>query len=103
MSAAWVAVLALAAGTALIKGAGAALSHRRDVPARVNSVIALLPAALLAGLIATDTFTRGNHGLGLDARSAGLAAAAVAVALRAPMVVVIVIAAVVTALMRALG
>jgi predicted branched-subunit amino acid permease len=79
------------------------LRNRRDLPARVNSVIALLPAALLAGLVATDTFTRGNHGLVLDARSVGLAAAAVAVAMRAPMLVVIVTAAVATALVRALA
>lgn len=102
MSAAWVVIIALALGTALIKATGAALRGRRGVPTTIDSVMAFLPPALLAGLVVTDTFTRANHQLGVDARGAGLAAAGIAVFFRAPMLVVIVIAVVVTALVKAL-
>jgi predicted branched-subunit amino acid permease len=59
-------------------------------------VAVLLPVALLAALIATQTFAGG-----LDARAAGLAAATLAVAARAPFLVVVAAAAA-TALLRLL-
>ena len=62
---------------------------------RVQRVAVLLPVALLAALIATQTF-----GEGVDARAAGLAAAVVAIVLRAPFLVVVAVAAVTTALLR---
>lgn len=102
MSAAWAVVIGLAAGTALIKAIGAALGSRQTLPATISPVIACLPPALLAALVVTDTFVRQNHQLGLDARSAGLAAAGIAVFLRAPMIVVIAIGVLVTTLVKAL-
>ncbi|ELS57033.1 AzlD domain-containing protein [Streptomyces viridochromogenes] len=59
-------------------------------------------AALLAALTAQQTFGDGRA-LVLDARVAGLAAAGVALVLRAPFLLVVAAAVVVTAGVRALG
>jgi hypothetical protein len=74
---------------------GSWLEH--PVAARIS---ALLPVALLAGLVAVQTVTTSGR-LVLDARVAGLAAAVVALLLRAPFIVVVIVAALVTALLRA--
>ena len=63
--------------------------------------MALLAPTLLAALIVTNTFATGRD-LVLDARAAGLAAALVAVLLRAPVLVVILVAAVTAGGLRAL-
>ncbi|WNF29987.1 AzlD domain-containing protein [Streptomyces sp. C11-1] len=68
----------------------------------VQRMAALLPVALLAGLTAQQTFGTGEE-LALDARAAGLAAAALALVLRAHFLVVVASAVVVTAVVRALG
>jgi hypothetical protein len=57
--------------------------------------------ALLAALIATNTFSTGNH-LVLDVRAAAIGVAVVAVLLRAPFLVVVVSAAATAALLRLL-
>jgi hypothetical protein len=98
----WVAVLAGAALCFATK----LLGHR--VPAhwlahpRVARTAALVTVALLAALVAVQTFTTAGR-LVLDARLAAIAVAAVALALRAPFVVVVLLAAVVAAGLRALG
>lgn len=61
-----------------------------------------LPVALLAALVATGTVTSGVH-LVLDARLAGLAAAVLLLAVRAPLILVVVTAAAVTAALRLLA
>ena len=99
MNAAWTAVLAVGAGTVLLKGAGPVLLGGRPLPARLAAVLGLLAPALLAALVVTQTFAHGRH-LVLDARAAGVAVAAVAIALRAPLLAVVVAAAAVTALVR---
>jgi len=68
---------------------------------RVRRVAALLPIALLAALIAIQTFSDGRH-LVIDARAAGLGAAVVAVLLRAPFLVVVIAACATAALTRLL-
>jgi hypothetical protein len=68
----------------------------------VRRLAALLPVAPLAALTAQQTFADG-HALVLDARAAGLGAAAVALSLRAPFLLVVVAAVLVTADVRALG
>lgn len=73
-----------------------------DHPAVVR-VSALLPVALLAGLVAVQTVGGPGGTLVLDARLAGLAVAAVALLLRAPFLVVILLAAAAAAALRALG
>jgi hypothetical protein len=79
------------------------------VPARLltgplsSRALTLLPVSLLAGLVAVQTFAAPGGHLVLDARLAGLAAAVVALLLRAPFLVVLLVAAVVAAGLRALG
>ncbi|BFO15872.1 hypothetical protein SHKM778_22600 [Streptomyces sp. KM77-8] len=62
----------------------------------------MLPVALLAALTAQQTFADGRV-LVLDARALGVAAAAVALMLRAPFLVVVGAAVAVTAGVRAMG
>ena len=98
----WITVGGLCLVTAAIKALGPLLFGGRQLPSLIGRVIPLLAPALLAALVITETF--GGHGRSLvvDARAGGLAAAAVAIALRAPLVVVVLCAAAVTALLRAL-
>lgn len=70
---------------------------------RISRVTVALPIALLAALIAVQTFT-GPHGqLRLDARLAGVLVALVALRLRANFIVVVALAALTAALVRAAG
>jgi branched-subunit amino acid transport protein len=98
----WVLVGATGLATIALKSVGPALLGGRPLPRAAAGMVALLAPALLAALIATNTFAHGRH-LTIDARAAGLAAAAVALALRAPVLLVVVLAAVVTAVLRAAG
>ena len=97
----WLALAVLAAGTYAIRASGLFAGSRR-LPPRVTAVMALVPAALLAALAAVQT-VGGGGGVVLDARLAGVAAAAVALALRAPFTAVVAIAMVVAAGLRAIG
>jgi hypothetical protein len=98
----WVAILVATAGCYAFKLAG------QSVPASVldrplvHETADALPIALLSALVVVQTFADGQA-LVLDARVAGVAAAAVALLLRAPFLVVVVTAAVVAAGFRALG
>jgi uncharacterized membrane protein len=91
----WAPILIAAAGCYALKLAGLSIPQRVLDDARVQRIALLLPVALLAALIATQTFAGG-----IDARAAGLGAAVVALALRAPFLVVVAAAAVATALLR---
>jgi branched chain amino acid efflux pump len=97
---AWLVVLLCGAATMTIKAAGPLLLGGRELPPRVADVIVLLGPALLAALVAINTFGDGRS-LTLDARALGVAAAGVAVWRKAPLLLVVVIAAAVTALARA--
>ncbi|GGU99227.1 branched-chain amino acid transporter AzlD [Streptomyces albospinus] len=98
----WIAIGVTAVGCYLVKFLG--LSAPAGILERplVKRLAALLPVALLAALTAQQTFGDGPH-LVLDARAAGLAAAAVALVLRAPFLLVVGAAVAVTAGVRALG
>jgi branched-subunit amino acid transport protein len=100
VSAAWAAVAIVGLATIAIKSSGALLIHGRELPERLGGVIALLAPAMLAALVVTNTFA-GDHSLELDPRAAGLAAAAVPLALRAPLLVVVITAAATAAVVRA--
>ena len=102
MSEAWLVVLAIGVGTMVIKGAGPVLLGGRPLPGRVQSVVALLAPALLAALVATATLAEGQR-LVLDARIVGVAAAVVALALRAPTLAVVIVAAGAAAVARIAG
>ena len=84
-----------------IKAVGPVALGGRELPPWAARLIGLLPAALLSGLVVVQTFADGKA-LVLDARAAGLAVAAVALALRASMLVVLLAAALTAAGLRAL-
>jgi branched-subunit amino acid transport protein len=94
-------VLLVGAFTISFKAAGPVLLAGRRLPTRVTSVFELLGPSLLAALVVTQS-VGGKGGIVLDARLVGLAAAVIAIALRAPLIVVVVVAALATALVRAL-
>jgi branched-subunit amino acid transport protein len=96
------ALLVLAVGTYAMKALGPLLAAGRDLPAPLARVADLLPAALLAALVATQT-VGGDGGLVLDARALGVGAAAIAVWRGAPFGLVVVLGAGVTALARLVG
>jgi branched-subunit amino acid transport protein len=100
MTEVWITIAALAVATALIKASGPVVFGGREVPAPALRVISLLAAALLAALVVTQTFAEDQE-LVVDARVAGVATAAVAIALRRSLIVTMLSAAVVTALLRA--
>lgn len=99
----WAWVLIACAAAYVLKLLGYLVPERLlDHPAVVR-VSALLPVALLAGLVAVQTVGGPGRTLVLDARLAGLGVAAVALLLRAPFLVVITAAAAAAALLRGLG
>jgi hypothetical protein len=63
----------------------------------------MLAPALLAALVVTQTFGAAGRKLVFDERLFGLAAAIVAIRLRAPLLAVVAVAAGVTALARLIG
>jgi branched-subunit amino acid transport protein len=99
MSAAWTAVLVVGLATVALKAAGPVLAGGRELPQGSARVVNLLAPALLAALVATQAFAS-EEALVLDERGAGLVAAAGAILLRAPLLVVVLVAAVTAAGLR---
>jgi uncharacterized membrane protein len=97
----WLAVGLTLIGCYALKLAGLLVPPRVLQRPRVRRVAEQLPVALLLALVAIGTFGTGRA-LVLDARAAGLAAAGVALLLRAPFLLVVLVAAAVTALVRLL-
>ncbi|MEO8423860.1 MAG: AzlD domain-containing protein [Actinomycetota bacterium] len=100
MTQAWRVVALVGIATIVLKSIGPVLLGGRELPPRIASLIGLLAPALLAALVAINTFGSGRS-LVLDERVLGVAAAAVAIWRRAPVLLVVVIAAAVTAFARA--
>jgi branched-subunit amino acid transport protein len=98
----WALVLAGGVGCYLLKLAGLSVPAAWVQRPWVARVAEFVPAALLAALVAVQAFTSGNR-LVLDGRLVGLAVAAVALALRAPFIVVLVLAGVAGALVHVLA
>ncbi|MFC8570848.1 AzlD domain-containing protein [Streptomyces sp. NPDC057245] len=98
----WIAIAATAVGCYAVKLAGLLVPAGALERPLVRRLAALLPVALLAALTAQQTFAEGQT-LVVDARAAGVAAAAVALLLRAPFLLVVAAAVAVTAGVRALG
>ncbi|MCT4352558.1 AzlD domain-containing protein [Streptomyces sp. Je 1-79] len=98
----WIAIGLTAVGCYAVKLLGLLVPAGTLERPLVQRLAALLPVALLAALTAQQTFGAGT-GLTLDARAAGVAAAAVALVLRAPFLIVVAAAVLVTAGVRALG
>ena len=97
----WAGVLVASASCYALKLAGLSLPQSWLQNQRVQRTVPMIPIALLAALVGTQTFSVGQH-LVLDVRAAALAVAVVAVILRAPFLVVIVLAAATAALLRLL-
>lgn len=97
----WTTLLVASAGCFALKLLGWSVPARVLDSDRVHRTVLLLPVALIAGLVVVQAFADGRT-LQLDARAAGLAAAAVAVLLRAPFLLVVVLAAVTAAVVRLL-
>ena len=97
----WLVVALVGAATVSIKAFGPLLLGGRDLPPRFASLIGLLAPALLAALVAINTFGSARS-LVLDERVLGVAVAAIAIWRRAPVLLVVVVAATVTALARAI-
>ena len=95
----WIVIAVVGAATILFKASGPVLLGTRELPPRVASVVDLLAPAMLAALVVTQT-VGGDRELVLDERLLGVAAGAIAVWLRAPLVVVMVVAAATAALAR---
>ncbi|HWG01891.1 MAG TPA: AzlD domain-containing protein [Trebonia sp.] len=96
------AIAALAAVTFAFRLAGPALRQRVTIPDSAQRLLASAAAVLLVALAATSALTQG-HGFAGWARPAGVAAAGLLAARRAPFPVVVITAALVTAVLRLAG
>jgi branched-subunit amino acid transport protein len=99
VSAAWLVVGVVGAATVLLKAAGPVFLGGRALPPRALALVELLAPAMLAALVVTQV-VGGDEELVLDERVAGLAVAAAAILLRAPLLAVMTLAAVTAALLR---
>ncbi|NGO69560.1 AzlD domain-containing protein [Streptomyces boncukensis] len=103
MSEPWLVVAALAGTTFLLKGAGALLMGERELPLWFPRFVSCLTPALLAALVVTQLVdSADSDGIVLDARLAGFAAALVAWRLKLAVPLVVLVAALATAVTRAL-
>ncbi|MDT0276747.1 AzlD domain-containing protein [Blastococcus goldschmidtiae] len=87
----WVAVVVASVGCYLLKLAGLSVPAAWVEQPWVARVVDFVPAALLAALVAVQAVTTDDR-IVVDGRLAGLAVAALALALRAPFIVVIALA-----------
>lgn len=97
----WTGIVVASVGCYLFKLVGLSVPGSLLSMPTVQRIASVLPLGMLGALTALETFSAGQH-LAIDARIAGVGVAAVAVTLRAPFLVVVTLAAVTTALLRAL-
>ena len=95
----WVVVGIVGAVTIAFKASGPVLLGNRRLPERVSAVVDVLAPAMLGALVVTQT-VGGDREIVLDERLLGVAVGAVAVVLRAPLVVVMTAAAATAAVVR---
>ncbi len=99
----WVTIAVLSAATIAIRACGPVLLGGRDLPVQVQGVIALVAPALLAALVVVQTVGAPEGGaFEIDARIAGVAAAGGALAVGLSTLPVVALAAIVTAVLRAI-
>jgi hypothetical protein len=110
MTSTWIVVGAVGLGTIAIKAVGPVLMGGRPLPRRLTSVVGLLAPALLAALVAVQTFGS-DRALVVDERVVGVAVAAIALVVKAPspklsydarLLFVVIAAAAATAITRAI-
>ena len=95
----WLVVALVGVATVCLKGVGPVFLGRRQLDGAASRVVDLLAPVMLVALVVTQT-VGGDRALVFDARIGGVAAAAVALRLRAPLVVAMAAAAGVTVLLR---
>ena len=95
----WVVIAVVGALTMAFKATGPVLLGGRQLPQRVSAIVGVLAPAMLAALVVTQT-VGGDREIVLDERLLGVAAGAVAVVLRAPLLLVMTVAAATAALVR---
>ena len=100
MSTTWAVVLLVGAFTIAFKAVGPVLLGGRELPPRLEEAFELLAPSLLAALVVTQALGEDGE-IVIDERLVGVGAAAVALRLRAPLIMVMIVAAVSTALVRA--
>ncbi|WP_430785497.1 AzlD domain-containing protein [Actinoplanes sp. G11-F43] len=84
----WLVIVAVAAGSFLLKAAGPALLGDRELPSSARAVIALLAPALLAALVVTEVL--GRRWASVDVTvPAALAVVVAARLLRAPILLAV--------------
>ncbi len=98
----WLVVALVGAATIVLKGVGPVFLAGRELPATLSEVLLMLAPALLGALVVTQ-LVGGDREIVLDERLLGIAAAAVGILLRLPLLAIVIIAAAVTAGARALG
>jgi uncharacterized membrane protein len=95
----WLVVAVVGGATIALKTAGPLLVGGRSLPPKVASVFELLGPAVLAALVVTQV-VGGDHRWVFDARLVGLGAAAIAIRLRAPILLTVLVAAAATSMVR---
>jgi branched chain amino acid efflux pump len=90
------------AGTIACKAVGPVILGGRSLPPKLAGVVDMLAPAVLAALVVTQA-VGADRKLVFDERLLGIAAAIVAIRLRAPLLVIVVAASGVTAVARLLG
>jgi branched-subunit amino acid transport protein len=98
----WLAVVITGLGCYALKLAGLVMPGRMLADVRVRRFTELVPVALLTALVAVQALGDGRALEADGPRLAGLAAAMVALLLRAPFLVVLLVAAAATAVLRLL-
>jgi branched chain amino acid efflux pump len=101
VSSGWGIVVVVGAATVALKGLGPVVLGGRGLPPALGGIVSMLAPALLGALVVTQA-VGGDRELVFDERLYGIAAAAIAIRLRAPLLAVVVVAAAVTATARAL-
>ena len=97
----WILIAATAVATAVIKALGPVALGGRVLPARMVGVLILLPAVVLAALVATSALADGTD-LQVDAKTVGVVVGGVLLWQRRHLLLAVVAAAAVTAVLRAL-
>ncbi len=95
----WTAVILTAIGCHLLKLVGLSVPATVLDRPLVGRIADLIPVALLGALVAVQAFSTGQE-MVVDARLVGVGAGVVALAARAPFIVVVLVAATTTALIR---
>jgi len=99
---AWTLIAALAVATIALKAVGPLATGGRTLPARVASIIAVMPAALLSALVVTGTLTNDDGDLTAGADAVGVLAAGAVVWRTGSVLGGVLVALVLTAALRAL-